>query len=263
MRLIGITTVIVLEFAIAALGGNHAHAASLVRSGCSGAGDFISGTCVDNGSVVIEESRTEYSGGGDNGSGGSSDYDAAPAGPPAPCPRYLESDRCQGFAGRYSPPDPTGNTAPVVTTITSRDLTTFTPATPVLNMEPNGWGILNKPTNFWITAEPHTLTGTLFDRPVAVDFSPTGVHWDFGDGNAWRTQTLGESWSQLGFPELSTTATSNIYTSRGPFVVTATVSYSAVVHIDGRSITVQGEVTTSTQSVAFELFESSSVLVVP
>lgn len=225
-------------------------------------GDFCETS--DGSSISVEESHTDYSGGGGGGdAGGSSDYDAAPAGPPAPCPRYLESDRCQGYAGRYSPPDPTGNTAPVVTTITSRDLATFTPSTPVLNMEPNGWGILNTPTNFWITAEPHTLTGTLFDRPVAVDFSPTGVHWDFGDGNAWRTTTLGESWTQLGFPELSTTATSNVYTSRGPFIVTATVSYSAVVHIDGRSITVQGEVTTSTQSAAFELFESSSVLVTP
>lgn len=87
------------------------------------------------------------------------------------------------------------------------------------------------------------------------------MRWDFGDGNAWSTQSLGSSWASQGLPELSDTATSHRYTERGQVTVTATVSYSAVVFIAGTSIPVTGYVAATSAGLTFELYEQSTVLV--
>lgn len=226
--------------------------------GCSGAVYGLSG-CTDGSSVTITESR-ESSSGDDYSGGGSADGTSAGSSPDDDslhCIR-IENDRCLA-------PGPGRNSStgapPTITTITSTDLAAFAPASAAIRMEPDGWALLHRPTNFWIDATAHSQHGTLFGRPVTVEFTPHRVHWDYGDGTTATTDTLGASWRTLRAPELSTTATSHTYTERGTYTVTATIHYSATVTVDGRSIRVDGELTNTASTAPFQLYEANSVLV--
>ena len=233
-------------------------------------GDSAWGICTDNDgtSITIDETRTDSGGAGDDystdtdASGHDSTADSgADFADGSICWRIVDG-RCL-FGWRPPAPDTVDGPAapPSITTVTSSDLAAFAPVEAVLRMEPNGWAILHKPVNFWVEAAPHQQTGPLFNRPVTVEFRPSSVRWDFGDGNGWTTETLGASWADLGLPELSSTATSHVYTRRGTYTVTATVHYTATVYVDGRSIDVAGEVSGTASAVSFQLYESSSVLV--
>ena len=234
--------------------------------GCVNESAWGTSVCNDGNGVSVNETRTEvdpapYS-------GDPYHYDDTQSGPVDPadpghnCIR-IDDGRCFNGVFPTSPADPGAPAPPVITTVTSRDLADFTPAAATLRMEPGGWAILDQPANFWVDASPHQQHGTLFGRPVTIDFAPSSVRWDFGDGNAWTTDTTGASWADLGMPELTSTATSNIYTQRGRYTVTATIRWSAIVHIDGRTIRVTGDVTTTATSVEFELYEQKTVLVRP
>ncbi len=171
-------------------------------------------------------------------------------------------DRCQNFVYRPGDSDAGTPSGPVLpASFSVSDILAISPQAPVLHMEPNGWGVLGQPVNFWVDAETHRERGTLLGLPVEVQFTPQSVRWDFGDGNAWSTESLGASWAAQGLPELSDTATSHRYSERGQVTVTATVAYSAVVFIAGTSIPVTGAVSATSLGLTFELYEQSTVLV--
>ena len=223
------------------------------------------GICADSdgSGVTVNETRTEVEYGGESNPGGWNAVESGGSNAVATDDSHCistEGGRCLSTTRAPSPADPAAP-LPVITTVTSSDVADFAPAAAALSMEPNGWGILHRPVNFWVDAAPHQRTGTLFGRPISIDFSPASVAWDYGDGNGWTTQTTGASWAELGLADLSTTATSHVYTQPGPYTVTATVHWRATVHVDGRSIAVTGDLTTTSRSAAFELYESSSVLV--
>lgn len=206
--------------------------------------------------------------GGGSGDGGGSD---APAGPGAGiCDDLIaggstnqDIDRCLGGILPAGPADetPADDGPSLPSSFTVNDILEISPQAPTLNMEPDGLGIVGQPVNFWVDASTHQMSGTLLNRPVQVEFIPVGVRWDFGDGTTWETESLGGSWAELGLPELSDTATSHRYQEKATVTVTASVSYSATVHIAGRSIPVQGTVTAATAALTFELFVQSTVLV--
>lgn len=223
----------------------------------------------DGSSVSVEYSESYYGppSGDNNGGYGSGSESNSGAGGAADtgsgCAIVTDNntDRCQGFLYRPGDPSagtPSGPTLP--TSFTVSDILQISPHTPGLYMEPNGWGVIGQPVNFWVDAETHRRNGTLLGLPVQIQFTPQSVRWDFGDGNSWTTESLGSSWASQGLPELSDTATSHRYTEGGQVTVTATVSYSAVVFIAGTSIPVTGAISATSAELTFDLYEQSTVL---
>lgn len=237
---------------------------------CNGGSSWFSGcTSTDGSSVSVEYSESYYGppSGDNNGGYGSGSESNSGAGGAADtgsgCAIVTDNntDRCQGFLYRPGDPSagtPSGPTLP--TSFTVSDILQISPHTPGLYMEPNGWGVIGQPVNFWVDAETHRRNGTLLGLPVQIQFTPQSVRWDFGDGNSWTTESLGSSWASQGLPELSDTATSHRYTEGGQVTVTATVSYSAVVFIAGTSIPVTGAISATSAELTFDLYEQSTVL---
>ncbi|MGO1543944.1 MAG: hypothetical protein ACTHXA_06350 [Gulosibacter sp.] len=236
---------------------------------CDGGSSWF-GACThnDGSSVSVEYNESYNSPSSNNGGGSNSGSNSGGGGGSAgreECANVAEtaSDRCQGYLFRPGDPSsPSASSGPTLpTSFSVNDILNIVPQTPTLNMEPNGWGLLGQPVNFWVDASTHRVNGTLLGHPVQVQFRPQSVRWDFGDGNSWSTNSLGSSWAAQGLPELSDTATSHRYTERGEVTVTAVVSYSATVFIAGTSIPVTGYVMATSTSLTFELYEQSTVLI--
>ena len=136
------------------------------------------------------------------------------------------------------PYNETFTTDPVV--ITTRDVAHFKPSASELIIEPNGWGIVNRPVNVFTDAAAHTTSGTVLGRPVTISWVPVSFTVDYGDGTTITHADPGESWAE-GEP-WAHTDTSHVYTDTGDFVVRASVEYAAVVHIGDTTIPVQGTV---------------------
>ncbi|MCI1020587.1 hypothetical protein HWD99_18335, partial [Microbacterium sp. C5A9] len=82
-------------------------------------------------------------------------------------------------------------TTPATPTITLTDLARFAPPPPTTTAEPGNTGIAHLPTNFTTTATTHTQTGTLFDTPLTVRFTPTTYTYDYGDTTTATLTTPG------------------------------------------------------------------------
>ncbi|MGO3650334.1 hypothetical protein [Agrococcus casei] len=169
-------------------------------------------------------------------------YGCDPATDPRECAFQRWVDR--------EPYDDTVPTDPVV--ITVRDVAQFQPSTSELIVEPNGWGIVNRPVNVFTDAEAHTSTGTVLGRPVAISWQLVSFTVDYGDGTVETHTAPGHAWAD-GEPWMPT-ETSHIYTETGDYVVSASVEYSAVVHVGGREVPVQGTVTVETGDAAVSIY---------
>lgn len=146
------------------------------------------------------------------------------------------------------------------TTVTVTDLTRAQPNSARIHMEPDGWALLNSPTNFWIETGAPSVQTTLFNTPVVVEFIPTRVHWDYGDGTTMTTETLGASWSSLNQQPHTATQTSHTYTTGGTYTVHATIHYRAVVHVNGTSINVSGTIQQTATTAPIATYRFSTVL---
>ena len=146
------------------------------------------------------------------------------------------------------------------TTVTVTDLTRAQPNSARIHMEPDGWALLNSPTNFWIETGAPRVQTTLFNTPVTVEFIPTRVHWDYGDGTTTTTETLGASWSNLNQQPHTATQTSHTYTTGGTYTVHATIHYRAVVHVNGTSINVSGTIQQTATTAPIATYRFSTVL---
>lgn len=146
------------------------------------------------------------------------------------------------------------------TTVTVTDLTRAQPNSARIHMEPDGWALLNSPTNFWIETGAPSVQTTLFSTPVTVEFIPTRVHWDYGDGTTTTTETLGASWSNLNQQPHTATQTSHTYTTGGTYTVHATIHYRAVVHVNGTSINVSGTIQQTATTAPIATYRFSTVL---
>lgn len=244
--------------------------ASAAGDSCTGGNTWISGCASTDGSSVSVEYSETYdrpsTGGGSSSSGnngGGSGGGSTGGSGSGTCTIVIDdsTDRCLGAVYRPGDSSSGGSSGPSLpASFTVSDILDISPRTPGLHMEPNGWGVLGQPVNFWVDVETHRENGTLLGLPVHVQFTPESVRWDFGDGNAWSTASFGSSWASQGLPELSDTATSHRYIERGTVTVTATVSYSAVVFIAGTSVPVNGAVMATSAGLTFELYEQSTVL---
>lgn len=122
-----------------------------------------------------------------------------------------------------------GHLVVTVPDVTLADLASFRPAAPTLTGEPQGFGVVGMPTNLVASASEQLIPGTVLGWDVTVRFVPTAFVFDHGDGTSGRSSTGGASWTDLGQPQFSPTATSHVYRSRGTYPVSVTVEYSASV----------------------------------
>ena len=127
-----------------------------------------------------------------------------------------------------APPGPKVTPAvPATPAITLTDIAGFIPRTPALQSEPAGWALVGLPTNFIATELVHDVSGRLLGTAATVRFTPVSFSWNYADGTLATTATPGASWSALGLPAFSPTATSHTFSSTGLFTVRVNVTLRA------------------------------------
>lgn len=180
---------------------------------------------------------------------------------------YLQMlhDRCVAMGENVDecppPPPPPGEPleAESFDPITLSDLAAFRPLVGQLVVEPDGWGVVGTPTNFYATAETHTMSGELFDVPIEVRWTPTSYVFDYGDGTSERSDASGTAWRG---PEESwtETGTSHTYASRDDVTASLTVVFTAEVDAGGGWFPVPGTLPVAAPSVPVKIFEVGTVL---
>ncbi|MGM1029327.1 MAG: hypothetical protein ACQEWM_05560 [Actinomycetota bacterium] len=143
--------------------------------------------------------------------------------------------------------------------ITISDLAQFRPVVGELIVEPEGWGVVGTPTNFYATAETHTMPGELFDTPIQVRWTPTSYVFDYGDGTVETSEASGAAWR--GTEESWTeTATSHAYSARDDVVASLSVVFTAEVDAGAGWFSVPGTLPVAAPAVAVKVFEVETVL---
>ncbi len=137
------------------------------------------------------------------------------------------TDGCEPGAGAASPGVPV---------VTLRDIASFRPVVPVDVLEPGVWGLVGRPVNFVSGAVEQVVPGMLLGRPAEVRFVPVGFGWGFGDGTADVFGEPGASWAQLGLREFAATGTSHVYSDRGTYQVSPSITYRAWYRFDGSGV---------------------------
>jgi hypothetical protein len=159
--------------------------------------------------------------------------DAQPA-PPRDCGAL---NRCDDF------------TVSLLPQATITDVASFAPQPGALSSQPAGYGVAGLPLDFLIAASQHTATGTLFDLPVTVRFTPDEIVIAPGDGS---TRTVAAT---------ARTPASHTYRSRGSYVATATVRYRAEVDFGRGWRPVPGALEIPTAGYTVEVLEARGTLV--
>jgi len=146
-----------------------------------------------------------------------------------------------------------------VAPINLADLAQFRPIVGELVVEPDGWGVVGTPTNFYATAETHTMDGELFDAPIEVRWTPTSYVFDYGDGTTETSDASGTAWS--GTDESWTeTETSHAYAERDDVTASLTVVFTAEVDAGGGWFSVPGTLPVEAPPVSVKIFEVETVL---
>lgn len=150
---------------------------------------------------------------------------------------------------------------PTIPQPTLADVARFAPASVPLVDEPDGVGVVGMPMNFVVDAQTHERTGTLFDLPVTVRFTPASVLFVHGDGTSRVSDGGGRSWATLGLAQFSATPTSHAYTARGSYTASAVVRYAAQVNFGNGWVAVPGLLEIPTTSGDVQIFEVRTALV--
>lgn len=149
--------------------------------------------------------------------------DAAPP-PPPPDPgtaRCFQTADAICVADRAAPaPLPGEPGAPTLT-----DIATFPVTVATARNQPTGWGVVDRPTNFYADGGAHVVSGTLLGQPALVRFTPVAWQWDYGDGTTATLDRPGAAWDTSA--QFRLTPTSHVYTRKNDFTVTLHVVYVA------------------------------------
>lgn len=183
--------------------------------------------------------------------------------------RYLRPDQnrtidvCSGIADERcratAPKTPAPATTPPAITIS--DVAQFAPDPPTTSAEPSNIGVAGLPTNFLTPTTALTRAGTLLGRPVTVRFTPIRYDFTYGDGATATTSTPGLPWAALGQPQLTPTATSHTYRSRGTYSAATTVHYTAEVDIGAGWFPVSGELSIPGPTQTIRIYKATTALV--
>ena len=247
--------------------------------------DTCVSTSTDGGGVSVGVEQEEVVDGGDGGydAGGGDDYGGGDSGGGWD-DSWAESDEDDGSNAAAAPQasggrpgkafgrpldqierlggPAAGPSAPrLPTRVRSSQLQNYAPSTASFTIEPNGWSIVGANTNAYTTASTVTKPATINNVPVTVTFTPNSYTWDWGDGTVTTTTDPGASWQQLGAPDWAQTETSHRYSQRGDYTITLTVTYTATVTANGRTIPVDGTVTGPGTRATIKIVESKRALI--
>jgi len=114
-----------------------------------------------------------------------------------------------------------------VVVVTISDIARFRPTPALQRGEPGGWAVIGLPANIYADARTQVVPGTLLGEPAEVRFTPTGFHWDYGDGSSAASASPGATWAVLGLREFDATPTSHVFTQRGDYTIRLDVTYRA------------------------------------
>lgn len=156
-----------------------------------------------------------------------------------------------------TPPGGGPAAAPAAPAISITDLAQFRPVVGELVVEPDGWGVVGTPTNFYATAETHTMDGTLLGAPIQVRWTPSEFRFDYGDGTRETTAAPGDAWGDATWTE---TSTSHTYTSRDDVTAHLTVVFTAEVNVGSGWFPVPGALPVDAPAQAVKLFAVDTVL---
>ncbi|WJL95421.1 hypothetical protein QSU92_16055 [Microbacterium sp. ET2] len=219
---------------------------------CNDVGTWTS-TCIENTGTEVNVGASTGSGGGGSQAGvtprggGSESVDVAEAAEPD-C--VVELGRCDIDYQVEAPPE-----------VTIEDLASFRPATPRIGGEPAGFGVVGMPTNVYASAGAQEIPGEILGWDVVVRFEPAAYVFSYGDGTTGRSASGGASWSVLGQPQFTPTATSHVYAQRGVYPVSVTVEYTAAVTFGSTWRSVPGVVTSSAGGYEVDVREVRTALV--
>jgi hypothetical protein len=161
----------------------------------------------------------------------------------------------------FCPTAPARNGVGVVPDVTLTDLAQFAPSPTTLSAEPSNAGIAHMPTNFLGAASVHTQTGSLFDTPITVRFTPAGYDYAYGDGTSATVTAAGRTWEQLGLAQFTPTPTSHVYTERGTYTATLSIRYTAEIDLGRGWRPVSGQLTVPAPAQQIQIFEARTALV--
>ena len=220
-------------------------------SACDSASTLIS-PCVENTGTEVNVGASTGSGGGGSQNTGGARGGSESAGPTAPAEPQcvVELRRCDIDYQVEAPPE-----------VTIEDLASFRPAVPQLGGEPAGFGVVGMPTNVYAAASAQEIPGQILGWDVVVRFEPATYVFSYGDGTTVRSPSGGSSWSALGQPQFTPTATSHVYSERGIYPVSVTVEYTAAVTFGSTWRDVPGVVTASAGGYAVDVREVRTALV--
>jgi len=151
--------------------------------------------------------------------------------PPPPRAPVLGTSECEviisGYCRATSPPKnppspPVVEVTPPTAPTRASDLANFSPGSPQIALEPEGWSLPGLPTNIFARAGQSVEAGELLGWPIEVRFSPSTYSWGYGDGSTNRASRAGNSW---GGEQFLPTATSYVYDRPGSYRVTLQVGY--------------------------------------
>ncbi len=97
-----------------------------------------------------------------------------------------------------------------------------------------GVGLVAMPSWFWVEGydgSPITASDTLGGTTVAVEITPTGYRWDFGDGVVLTTTSLGEPYP--GESDVRHAYEQSSLSAGGAFSLTLEITFSARYRVDG------------------------------
>ncbi|KJL49196.1 hypothetical protein RS84_00308 [Microbacterium hydrocarbonoxydans] len=225
-----------------------------VATGCD-ANLAAAGLCGESNGTVLDISQTHQDPGTDNTNNSSGGTNPGTGTPFPPCVMYL-NERCVDYIFQRAE-----EASPGAPTITITDLASFAPKPTALAVEPGNAGIANMPANFLAAESVHTQTGTLFDIPLTVRFTPIAYDYTYGDGTTATITTPGRSWADLGQAQFTPTPTSHVYMERGTYEADVDVRYTAEIDFGLGWYPVSGELTSDGPSQQIQIFEAHTALV--
>lgn len=223
---------------------------------------YCAGSSTDGSTVEVSGTHTGSS--QENSDGGTNYYDDDSSAPPDTTPQPAtppRDDNCSPANPTTCFEQPDVPAEPTIPQPTLADVARFAPASVPLVDEPDGVGVVGMPMNFVVDAQTHERTGTLFDLPVTVRFTPASVLFVHGDGTSRVSDGGGRSWATLGLAQFSATPTSHAYTARGSYTVSAVVRYAAQVNFGNGWVAVPGVLEIPTTSGDVQIFEVRTALV--
>jgi len=163
-----------------------------------------------------------------------------------------ECDNVLGRCGTYEV---------VLLRATMTDIASFAPSVSPATAEPAGVGIAGLPLNLVASTAMHTRSGELFDLPVTVRFRPVSYTFDHGDGTHHTTDTGGHTWTQLGLPQFTPTATSHTYRQPGTYTVRTTIHLTADIDYGNGWNPVEGLLAVPAGNTTVHIFQAHTALV--